>query len=458
MKLSFSNRIAIYFLLTTAALIVVVFATVYLVVYRTVYDHLDNDLNAESLEVYNGIVTLDDRMIITNPMEWEEFEHHQIEVNPTFIQITDTTGSIIKKTPNLNDGQLDVFPELNEKSFFNTYLASAAVRQVQLPITNHLGKTFGYLSIASPLEDSQMVLRNLRIVLLLAFPLALLILYFTIDLLVNRNIRPVHDITEAARKITRENLNLRVGLPRHQDELYTLAGTMNNLLNRLQDAVEREKQFTADASHELRTPLSSLKGTLEVMLRKERQPGYYIEKTRQNLESVNRMSGMVEQLLLLARLEDKVGGMKTQKIKVETLVHASLVNIHNLLDEKNLQINLQVNPGAEVYSDPFMLGQILENLLSNAAKYSKANGEIGIRWEEDGQKKTLVIRDNGIGMDSNQLKKIFERFYRADTSRSFSVKGNGLGMPIVKRLCDILALKISISSTPGEGTTVKLEF
>ncbi len=458
MKLNFSNRIAIYFLLATAALIVVVFATVYLVVYRTVYNHLDDDLNAESLEVYNGIVTLSDRMIITNPMEWEEFEHQQIEVNPTFIQIADTTGVIIKKSPNLYDGRLEVFPKLKGKAFFDTHLASSPVRQVQLPITNHLGKTFGYLTIASPLEDSQMVLRNLLTVLLLAFPLALLILYFIINLLVNRNIRPVHDITAAAREITHENLNLRIGLPRHQDELYTLAGTINNLLERLQDAVEREKQFTADASHELRTPLSSLKGTLEVMLRKERDSGYYLEKTRQNLESVNRMSEMVEQLLLLARLEEKEGGMNTQKIKVEALVHSSLVHIHSLLDEKNLQIDLQVNPRVEVYSDPFMLGQILENLLSNAAKYSEANGLIGIKWEESGQKRTLVISDKGIGMNGDQLDKIFERFYRADTSRSFSIKGNGLGMAIVKRLCDILGLKISISSTPGEGTTVKLEF
>lgn len=458
MKLSFSNRITLYFLLATAAMIIVVFTTLYFVVYRTVYTHLDDDLNAESLELYNGIVTLSDRIMIANPFEWEEPEHSQIEVNPTFIQITDTTGAIIRKTPNLHDGQLEVFPGLNTKKFFNTHLANSAVRQVQLPVTNHLGITLAYLSIALPLEDSQLVLRNLRTVLLLAFPLVLAILYFIVDLLVRRNIRPVHDITYAAGRITRENLNQRIELPRHQDELHTLAGTINNLLDRLQDAVVREKQFTSDASHELRTPLASLKGTMEVMLRRDRDPGYYREKTAKSLKSVNRMNHLVEQLLMLARYEDEAAAVNMRDLHPESLIHETLVRIEDLLDEKKLNIDLQVPSEAVVKSDAFMLGQILENLLSNAAKYSRPGGEISITWQEEQDRKILTITDNGIGMSREQLQKIFERFYRADASRNSEVRGNGLGMAIVGRFCDILGLKISVSSVPDEGTTITLIF
>ncbi len=458
MKLNFSNRVAVYFLLATAAMIVVVFTTVYLVVYRTVYNHLDDDLNAESLEVYHGIVTLSDRIMIANPFEWEEPEHSQIEVNPTFIQLTDTTGEVIKKTPNLYDGHLDVDPALRGTVYFNTYLARAAIRQVQLPIENHMGKTLGYLSIALPLEDSQLVLRNLRTVLLAAFPLVLVILYFIIDLLVSRNIRPVHDITAAAGRITHENLNSRIALPRHRDELYTLTGTINRLLDRLQETLHREKQFTADASHELRTPLASLKGTLEVMLRRDRDPQYYKEKIGQSLESVNRMSRLVEQLLTLARYEDDAAVANKQPIPMEPLLHDSLVRIDEMLEQKNLQVDLHIPADAAVDSDPFMLGQILENLLSNAAKYSKQDGRIKIRWEENDAQKSLSITDDGIGMSKSQVKKIFERFYRADESRSFAIEGNGLGMSIVKRMCDILGLRITIQSKIAEGTTVKLEF
>lgn len=457
-RTSFSKRITLYFLLATAALIVVSFTTIYVVVYRTAYSHLDEDLNAESLEVYNGIVTLSDRMIIANPKEWDEGEHNQIEVNPTFIQIADTSGAILKKTPNLVQGKLEIYPELKTSEYFNTHLANSSVRQLQKPITNHLGQTFGYLSIAIPLDESQLVIRNLRIVLLLALPMVLLVLYYVINFITNKSISPVYELTNAAQKITRENLNQRIQLPKYKDELYTLVNTINSLLDRLEDAVLREKQFTADASHELRTPLSSLKGTLEVMLRKPREPEEYIQKIQYGLAEVNRMTVLVEQLLLLARHEGVPVPVHPQKIRLEELIHVLAARLSKQLDENQISLKLQIPSDFEIFADRFMLEQVLENLLTNAAKYSNQGGEVEVELKELDSQTALVIRDHGIGMTQQEIDQIFERFYRADESRNFSVRGNGLGMAIVKRFSDVLRLKIKIQSEPGNGTLVEVVF
>lgn len=456
-KTSFSNRIALYFLSATAMLIAVIFVAIYFVVSGSVYRYLDEDLKAESSELQNGIVTFNDRIIIANLKEWDEGEHNQIEVNPTFVQITDTTGAILKQSPNLVKEKLAIFPVYKTQTYFNIHLGKSSVRQVQTPITIDR-KIIGFLSVAIPLDDSLLVLKNLRMVLMFAFPLVLLILYFIVVFIARKSIDPVYQLTQAAQKITRENLNQRIQLPKYKDEIYTLVNTINSLLDRLEDAVLREKQFTADASHELRTPLSSLKGTLEVLLRKQREPEQYIEKIQYGLSEVNRMTVLVEHLLLLARYEAGAIPVNLKNVQIEEMVHGMAVRLSERLDKNHISLKINIPPEIEIFSDPFMLEQILENLTTNAIKFSNRGDEVEIGYRNDHSQRILWVRDQGIGMTPQQIDQIFERFYRVDESRNFAVKGNGLGMAIVKRFADILKLKISISSQPGNGTVVEVLF
>ena len=456
-KTSFSNRIALYFLSATAMLIVVIFVAIYIVVSGSVYRYLDEDLKAESSELQNGIVTFNERIIIANLKEWDEGEHNQIEVNPTFVQITDTTGAILKQSPNLVREKLGIFPEYKIQFFFNTHLDKSSVRQVQTPITID-GRTIGFLSVAIPLDDSLLVLKNLRMVLIFVFPLVLLIIYFIVVFIARKSIDPVYQLTQAAQKITRENLNQRIQLPKYKDEIYTLVNTINKLLDRLEDAVLREKQFTADASHELRTPLSSLKGTLEVLLRKQREPEQYIEKIQYGLSEVNRMTILVEHLLLLARYEAGAIPVNLQNIQIEEMVHRIAVRLSERLDKNHISLNINIPTDTDIFSDRFMLEQILENLTTNAVKFSNHGEEVEIGFRNDYSQRILWVRDQGIGMTPQQIDLIFDRFYRVDESRNFAVKGNGLGMAIVKRFADILELKINISSKPGNGTLVEVIF
>lgn len=458
MKRTFSQRIALNYLLATTVLIISTFLLIYLVVHHTVYSHLDEDLKAEYLEVSNSIVILADEPIFANPAEWDENEHGQIEVNPTFIQVTDTLGKVLKKTPNLQKTSLSILNDKTEETYFNSHLSGQVVRQFQNVLSDEKGLVIGYISVAIPLEESQLVLNNLLVTLLLLFPIVLVVLYFTSKFIAQKQIAPVKLLTNSAEKITQENLNERIPLPVVKDELYTLTTSINKLLDRLEGAVLREKQFSSNASHELRTPLSVLKGTLDLMIRKPRNNEYYIEKSTTCLTEVNRMSEMVDQLLLLARYENANDLVKITTVNLSEIIDAIIARNSAGIEQKSLTLDLQVEKDTTVYSDIFMVEQILENIFSNAVKYSPEESTIYIESSKSTGQVQLIIRDEGIGMNSEELAQIFQRFYRVDESRNATVKGYGLGLSIASRFADLLQIKIEVQSLPQKGSSFKLIF
>ncbi len=458
MNLSLRNRISSYFIGVTAILTGILFLTIYAVVSDTVYRHLDQDLDLESLEVINSLVVMDNQFIFANPFEWNEREHGQIEVNPIFVQVTDTSDNILKKTGNLLEGRLDFNPSLKQKEYFNTQLTGAPTRQLQMPIKNPVGKTLGYLLIAMPLEESALVLENLKIVLLVAFPLVLIFLFSISRYIAGKSIRPINQVINTAEKITRENLEQRIDLPQHKDEIYTLTSTINELLNRLQDAVLREKQFTADASHELRTPLSVIKGTLEVLIRKPREQDEYISKIKYCINEVDRISNLVEQLLILARYESGKALPVFTKVNLTKSIEVVLLRLQNLIQQNHMEINFDSRKFSYIKADESMLEIILENIISNSIKYSGNSKKIDISIEDNDSVLCCIIEDYGTGLSKEQIKRIFDRFYRADDSRTSQIQGNGLGLAIVKRLADLQNFNINIESRADSGTKFSLTF
>ena len=282
MKLSFKNRIALLYMIATAIIMAVIFSVVFFVVQETMYQNIDNSLNFEALKHSGEIKIAGDTIQFINKKEWEEVEHKEIQINPIFIQIIDVNGRVMDKSPNLKS---DILPFKNTEQFgthFNTSLKDQSIRQIQKPIESN-GKTKGYMLAAMTLEPSMMVLVKLRNVLIASYLIMLCGLYFISRYLAGRSIIPVKNITETTNRITKNNLNERVELPVYKDELYDLSSGINKLLYRIENAIERERQFTSDASHELRTPLSSLRGTLEVLIRKPRDCKEYEEKIKYSL-------------------------------------------------------------------------------------------------------------------------------------------------------------------------------
>ena len=459
MNLSFRNRIAAYYLFTTAIIIALIFVSIYFIVYKTVFAHLKDDLDSELKELSNGIVVYEDSsLVFANAFEWEEGEHKQIEVNPTFIQVSDKFGYTVKKTSNLLNDSLIVDKKKSAISYNNTHLSKSSIYQVQYPIINSKNEILAYLLVAVPLEESEIVLENLFKALLVSYPIILIILFLTTRYIAGKSIAPINNVITTANKITRENLKERILLPENRDEIHLLISTINELLNRLEDNLLREKQFTSDASHELRTPLSVIKGTLEVLIRKPREIQQYEEKINYCIRETDRMTKLIDQLLLLARYD--TGKVVPNKIRVDLKDIASDIvdRLDQNLIDKNMNVKINNDGNTIAAVDPSMIDMIFENLINNAIKYSDSNKSIGIEFKNNSDSLICSIKDQGYGMKEEHVNQIFDRFYRNDDSRNSEVGGFGLGLSIVKKLCEIQDIKIKVESKIGSGTTFHLQF
>lgn len=458
MNLSFRNRIASYYLFTTASIITLVFILIYFIVFNTVYSHLQGDLDAELAELNNSIVVSDvNKIIFANPFEWNEGEHKQIEVNPTFIQVTDAAGVTLKKTLNLLNDSLQVNINNTKKHYFITHLSRSSIYQVQYPIINNDKKNVGFLLVAIPLEESEIVLQNLKKALIISFPIILIILFLVTRYIAGKSISPINNVILTANRITRENLNERIKLPENKDEIYKLILTINELLDRLEDNLLREKQFTSDASHELRTPLSVIKGTLEVLIRKPREINQYEEKISYCIKETDRMTKLIDQLLLLARYDS--GKVLPNKINID--IKKIIMNVINrlfpLIADKEINIKLSDDGNTFAIADISMIEMIFENLITNSVKYSESKTNIDIIIKNHSSSIECEVKDNGIGMSEEQIKKIFDRFFRSDESRNSEVGGFGLGLSIVKKLCDLQDIHLDVKSIPLQGTSFSLQ-
>ncbi len=457
MALTFKNRIALHYVLATAALVAAAYLVVFGVVRNRVYTDLDRNLRFEAAKHMAELRVMGGTLRFANRGEWEEREHREVQVDPVFIQVSDLRGRLTDRSPNLKADELAFDTTGGWEAPRNSALRGKALRQVQVPVQQG-GRAVGYLLAAISSEAAQHVLNSLAMVLLGSFPVVLLGLFGSARVLAGRSIAPIAQITAATNRITRHDLSERVALPPRPDELHTLASAINGLLHRIEQAVEREKQFTADASHELRTPLAVLKGTLEVLVRKPRRPEEYVENITLGIGEIDRLSQLVDQLLLLARFENHAKTSNRQELTVLSCVHDVLYRRRADLSAKHIRVDVQDGDSPPIASDPYLVDLILDNLLSNAIKYSPAGSAITVGLLPVGGRLRCTITDEGIGIRPEDLDRIFDPLYRSDALRHKHIGGTGLGLSIVAKACQQLGIELAVASELGRGSTFTLHF
>jgi signal transduction histidine kinase len=456
MKLRFKERIALFNLLAAAAITSIVFLAVYEVVFRTAFSHLDGDLRAEQAEVFNSLGFVGDSIVITKMTEWQENEHLQEEVNPTFLQLVDAQGKLLFHSSNLTIDRFGFDPNLEHPHFFNTKLKAQLVRLGQFPVKNQAGQVVGQLSIGISRAESTVVLKNLRTTLFIAFPLTLLALYLAVSFAAEKSIAPVQQLIQGTANISDANINTRLPLPQNDDEVQQLAKAINDLLQRIENSFQREKQFTADASHELRTPLTAIRGTLEVLARKPREVAHYEEKIGQVVREVDKMQLLLDRLLQLARLESGDILLEKEPVQLAAVFQSLTIKHQSELVAKGIHLQLDIPAAITLSADRTFLEILLSNLLGNALKYGAANGNIHCAWDE--ATRSLTIADDGPGIPAEHLPRLFDRLYRADASRTSQVPGSGLGLSIVQKIASLEQIEISVKSEEGSGTAFILRF
>ena len=466
-RMSLRNRIAIYYTIATSLLIAVIFSGILFLVNKAVSSHNDDALMYEVTETIANLKLKDQHfrdLAHSNKFDDDSEDYKKkikqtnFDINLEFIQLVNPQGKVLNKSENLSRRTLLFKPGTSDTIYFNGMVEGAMLRHVQVPLAGSDGITKGYLIVAHSLVNALAFVSELQFIFLLSFPVIVVILFVVTRFIAGESIKTIDDVIKTAEKITKTNLNQRIPLPLHQDELHRLSATINDLLARLQEAFQREQQFTADASHELSTPLASVKGTLEVLIRKPREIEHYEARVRSSLLELNRMSRIIDKLLVLALYEGDKISPNIEEIPLLQVIGDVAGRMQAAAEEKEISIAIGCSANEQVTADQAMLEMMFENILSNAIKYSPSGSAITITVDHIGQDIICSISDQGIGIPEKNISKIFDRFYRVDESRNSQTGGVGVGLSIVKKLADLQQIAIAVQSTPNIGTKFMLTF
>lgn len=298
------------------------------------------------------------------------------------------------------------------------------------------------------------VLKDLRRNLLISLPIVAFMVSVGGYWLVMRSLRPVERLSATAEEITFGDLDKRLPVVSTGDEIEHLSVRLNQMLDRLSRAYRQATRFSADASHELRTPLAIIRAELESIIRDTGDlPPTVMRRVQSTLEEVERISFITECLFKLSRLDAGEAKFRSDRIDLTDLVRTTVEQMQLLTVDKDIRLSIRADADVVVLGDAARLKQLLVALLDNAVKYTPAGGSILLTVSAVDQRAHLCVRDSGIGISAEDLPHVFERFFRADKARSRGIDGAGLGLPIVRSICEAHGGTVEVTSVQGQGTT-----
>jgi two-component system, OmpR family, heavy metal sensor histidine kinase CusS len=270
----------------------------------------------------------------------------------------------------------------------------------------------------------------------------------------SRGLRPLREMARLVGRVSPSHLNERLMQIRWPAEIKPLAAAFDEMLTRLEDSFTRLSQFSADLAHELRTPVANLLGEAQVALTRTRSAEEYRAIIESSVAECERLSGLVDNLLFLARAEAADGHIQRTKFDGKLAVEKIAALYEPVAEEQQITISCQGE--AEIYADPMLFGRAINNLMENALRYTSAGGSIVISIIAGPIKSEISVKDTGCGIAAEHLPRVWDRFYRADSSRSSA--GVGLGLALVKSIADLHGGSAIISSQVNRGTTVTITF
>lgn len=437
-------RIFLWFSLTLFFSAVTIFASFYFVTRQILFLQVDNELISHANQISK--VTSQRNSLFQNVPGMVV-----VLLNGNGIVINSSLGP---DTPYVNyDYLYKRALESNDPFFINQSLSNTAMRFIVEPIRSE-GKLLSVILLAHPIEAIQRSLDALLVILSVVHILLIIPCLFGGLIIAKKIIQPISIISAKMSKISSERLDERVDDPGSNDEIANLVNTFNDLLSRLQDSFQRERQFIGDVAHELKTPIATLQGGIELALSKSRSKNEYIKSLNETLIDTNRLSSTINNILDLAWLNAENIGNHFKPINL-TAVLRDLQEVTLKLATRK-QIKVKFNLGNQVMIDGVedKIVRALLNIIDNAIKFTPNGGSVSLKLRQTNQKAIIQVKDGGIGISKEELPHIFERFYRGSkTSKTF---GSGLGLAITQGIIRLHRGNMVISSAPGKGTTVKL--
>lgn len=338
------------------------------------------------------------------------------------------------------DGKVSVFPHLNADWYVYDYVLSNGMRIRGAYSLNGISQIFSFFFTLS----------------LIVFPLLVLLAAVGGYFITRKAFAPLDKMSRTAAEIsTSADLSKRVDVKDASHEIRLLASSFDNMLDRLEDAFRKERQFTDDASHELRTPVALIRSEAEYMLMLCRDKAL-CEEIDEIINQCDRMTGMLNQLLTLARSDSGRYEAKFEYLNLSQLCDVLCSSMEGSADEKGLTLTKHITENLYIEADESLVIRALSNLISNALKYTDKGGCVDVSLEDGGSDVILRVCDTGTGISAGDLPHIFDRFYQADPSRSGG--GSGLGLSIVSWICSVHKTTCTVESTEGKGSVFSVKF
>lgn len=398
-------------------------------------------------------------VLVFNPNDPEE--SYFIHTATRYYQVYDSTGQLLEQSRDLELLRVEWTPEEVKSLLQGPRFTDVETEPVDLRFHNYVitnGHRSYLIQVGTSLAPMEATLKQFFWSLLLLVPAGVLLAAAASWWMARKALQPVEGLAATAREISISQLDRRLPLRGSGDELDRLADTFNNVFAGLQRAVEQMRQFTAAISHELRTPLTALRGEAEVALLRAGSPEDYRRVLASQLEEFDKLTHMINRLLILARAEGGEIALSRQPVNLAALARSLTEQVKPVAAAKEVALAVEGEDSVEVAGDAKWLESVILNLVDNAIKFTPSGGRVEVAVHtEDGQAR-LEVRDTGIGIPSEALPHVFERFYRADPSRSREVDGVGLGLSLVRWIVEEHHGTVQVESQPGRGTcfTVRL--
>jgi two-component system, OmpR family, sensor kinase len=326
-------------------------------------------------------------------------------------------------------------------------------RVMAVPVTEHRSRQL--VVVAASLQGANEAVRKILLLLLIGAPVALAAAGLAGWLLVRNALLPVDRMRKKAEEIGIDQLHERLAAPNPSDEVGQLAATLNAMLDRLDAGVTARRRLVADASHELRTPLAAMRAELDVSLRDPQRTAAERSALQSVREDVDRMSRTVDNLLTLALADDGRLELLQSPIELEQLAQSAVAPLHALAAAKGLQLHL-TGGQCSAEGDPQRLHQALTNMIENAIKFTGPGGKVTVSSWQGGREVGVTVADNGPGIPSEARAHVFDRFFRADRSRSRESGGSGLGLAICYEIAAAHRGRIWVESEEGRGSAFSI--
>lgn len=458
MALSIRLRLSVWYLAVLCASLAVLGSVIFVGVQKSVAIIVDGDLQ-DRLRAAKLFMAQQIPNAVGKDLQDEFQEYSASQPGGELLQISDDSHSWIFQSPSIQKYSIAPFTPLKAGGDQpqNEFKTIGSLRLIS-GITFLNGKSYS-VQIATDVSKFNLLLQQLKWLLLISTPFAIAFALAGGYWLSGRALKPVRQITERARMISAEELSLRVHVPKAADEMRLLAETLNEMLERIETSFNRITRFTADASHELRTPVAIIRTTAELALRHKRDEREYQQALLDILDEAERTGSLIDDLLTLAKTDSPNPQLVMRPADLAGIAENAYTKAKHLAEQRQITLSLEIGR-REVYlnGDAEALSRMFLVLFDNAVKYSPVGGKVEAVFDIRGDLAVFEVRDSGIGIPSDALPHIFERFYRADTARTRGSGGFGLGLAIARAIANAHDADIQAASRDGKGSIFRICF